>query len=157
MDFQIFSYRYSPDEDRAIASLLNQCFIEEGYTERANAVELTSPTAFRKRGNILLARSLSETDQVLGMVILAQRTISGRQVAEANEAELQLLAVHPIARRQGLASRLIEACERIALASGHQGIVLSTQPDMKAAHRVYERLNYRRNPERDWARWDGRS
>ena len=91
------------------------------------------------------------------MVILAQRTNSARQVAGPNEAELQLLAVHPIARGQGIASRLIEACERKALASGYQRMVLSTQPDMKAAQRVYERLNYRRNPARDWARCDGRS
>src|SRR4051812_27589599 len=104
MDFQIFSYRYSPDEDRAIASLLIQCFIEEGYTERANTAQLTSPTEFRKRGDILLAHSLAETDKVLGMVILARRSNSGRQVAGSTEAEIQLLAVHSIARRQGLAS-----------------------------------------------------
>ena len=157
MDFQIVSYRYSPEEDQAIASLLIQSFIEEGYTERANAAQLTSPTELRKRGNILLAHSLSETDEILGMVILAQRTNSARQVAGLNEAELQLLAVHPFARRQGLASRLIEACELMALASGYQRMVLSTQPGMKAAHRVYERLSYRRNPMRDWARSDGRS
>ena len=157
MDFQIVSYRNSSDEDQAIASLLIQSFIEEGYTDRATMAQLISPTEFRKRGKILLGRSISETGEILGMVILAQRPNLPRQVAKPNEAELQLLAVNPIARGQGLGSRLVKACEQNAAELGYQGMVLSTQPGMKAAHRVYERLNYRRNPMRDWARSNGRS
>jgi hypothetical protein len=83
-----------------VSSYAMQSFIEEGYTERANTAHLTSPTEFRKRGNILLAHSLSATREILGMAILAQSTNSARQVAGPNEAELQLLAVHPIARRR---------------------------------------------------------
>ena len=90
---------------------LSSLLLKKAIRNVQTTAQLTSPTEFRKRGNILLARSLSETDEILGMVILAQRTNSARQVARPNEAELQLLAVHPIARGQGLASRLIEACE----------------------------------------------
>ena len=34
---------------------------------------------------------------------------------------------------------------------GKDGVVCSSQPEMRAAHRIYERLGFRRVPERDWS------
>ena len=85
------------------------------------------------------------------MVICARPTSTARQVAELDEAELHLLAVHPNARGNGVATALIGACAQRASSLGYHKIVLSTQPTMRAAHRLYERLGYERNIARDWS------
>jgi ribosomal protein S18 acetylase RimI-like enzyme len=72
-------------------------------------------------------------------------------MAQLDEAELHLLAVSPAARGNGVAAALVAACERHACGLGYFKMVLSTQPTMRAAHRVYERLGYRRNAARDWS------
>jgi len=64
--------------------------------------------------------------------------------------------VNSTARGQGIASSLIEACEQRATARGYFKMVLSTQPTMTVARRVYERLGYRRNAARDWSKMNGK-
>jgi predicted N-acetyltransferase YhbS len=45
---------------------------------------------------------------------------------------------------------LVQACLDRAKALDKSGIVISTEPDMRAAHRIYERFGFVRDPERDW-------
>ena len=61
-----------------------------------------------------------------------------------------MLAVAPAGRGRGTGRALVELCERRARAHGASGMVLSSLPDMAAAHRVYGRLGYTRDPSRDW-------
>ena len=42
------------------------------------------------------------------------------------------------------------ACEELAVKEGFAAVVLSTEPDMYAAHRLYRRRGYVREPGRDW-------
>jgi ribosomal protein S18 acetylase RimI-like enzyme len=72
--------------------------------------------------------------------------------ATGDGAELHLLAVAPRARGRGVARALVAACEERASALGCSAVVLSTQPTMRAAHRLYEALGDRRDPSRDWSR-----
>jgi hypothetical protein len=37
----------------------------------------------------------------------------------------------------------------------HSIVLLSTQPSMQAAHRLYEDLHFKRRPERDWQTSNG--
>ncbi len=156
MDARIEDYLPSPANDRDLAALLMRAFVDEGHTDRANAQRLTAPEELRRRGAIILARAQTPDDRLLGMVILAQPSSPHRQIARPDEAEVQLLAVDPAARGHGIGGRLIDACEAKARALGFGLMVLSTQPAMKAAHRVYERLGYARDEARDWVRADGR-
>jgi hypothetical protein len=50
----------------------------------------------------------------------------------------------------GLGESMMVEARRHAVAMGLSRIVLCTEPDMGAAHRLYGRLGYRRQPERDW-------
>jgi ribosomal protein S18 acetylase RimI-like enzyme len=91
------------------------------------------------------------TDELLGMVSCVRPASPARQVAQPDEAELHLLAVRPVSLGCGIATALVAASEQHASALGFRKMVLSTQPSMRAAHRVYERLGYRRNAPRDWS------
>jgi ribosomal protein S18 acetylase RimI-like enzyme len=45
----------------------------------------------------------------------------------------------------------VRACaDRARALGGRDRLVLSTQPAMRAAHRLYERLGFVRAPHRDW-------
>jgi ribosomal protein S18 acetylase RimI-like enzyme len=46
---------------------------------------------------------------------------------------------------------LVRECLARARAAGKRRMVLSTDPSMRAAHRLYERLGFTRLPERDWS------
>ncbi|CAL9555143.1 GNAT family N-acetyltransferase [Streptomyces sp. enrichment culture] len=70
-------------------------------------------------------------------------------LARPGESEIRMLAVSPAARGRGVGQALVQACVDRAGAVGH-GVVLSTQPGMRSAHRLYERLGFVRVPERDW-------
>ncbi|HEX5332370.1 MAG TPA: GNAT family N-acetyltransferase [Cellulomonas sp.] len=87
---------------------------------------------------------------VVGTVTLAPQSSSYAEVAEPGEFEIRMLAVAPEARRQGVAEALVRACLRESVASGARTVVLSTLDAMAVAHRLYERLGFRRVPERDW-------
>jgi ribosomal protein S18 acetylase RimI-like enzyme len=65
-----------------------------------------------------------------------------------DEAHVRMLGVHPDARRQGLATALIEACVERARAAGKTRLTLHTTHRMRAAQAMYERLGFRRLPDR---------
>jgi ribosomal protein S18 acetylase RimI-like enzyme len=73
------------------------------------------------------------------------------EIAAPDEAEFRMLAVDPAAQGRGvglaLASYVVEESRR----RGRSGVVCSSQPAMRAAHRVYARLGFARAPERDWS------
>lgn len=149
MDFQILDYQ-SAKEDLEITSLLTRVFVGEGYTDKSDAEKMFAPAELQKRGEIMLARS--SAGKLLGVIIFVLPPSPARQVAEAGEAEIHLLAVCNEARGHGVASRLIMACKQRAASRGYPKIVLSTQQTMKEAHRVYGRLGYKGSPARDWSR-----
>ena len=68
--------------------------------------------------------------------------------AEPGEVQLRLLAVDPAARGRGIAQALVEATIDRARAL-RRPMILHTTQDMHAAQRLYERLGFRRVPERD--------
>ena len=144
------NYKGTIKEDDEIISLLTRVFVEDGYTDKSEAQKKFASSELRKRGEMILARS--PTGKLLGMIILVRPTSSARQVAKVDEVEMHLLAVYPESRAQGVATRLIMACEQRAVSSGYSKMVLSTQQTMKEAHSLYEHLDYHRNSARDWSR-----
>jgi GNAT superfamily N-acetyltransferase len=73
------------------------------------------------------------------------------EIARPSEAEFRMLAVDPAAQGRGLGGRLLERVLDESRRRGNDGIVCSSLPAMRAAHRVYRRLGFRRAPERDWS------
>lgn len=108
MDFRILNYRGTDKEDSGITALLNRVFVQGGYTEKSYADRFFISSELRKRGDIKLAESSS--GHLLGMAIFVPPTSTVFHIANTDEAEIQLLAVHPESRGQGVASRLIQVC-----------------------------------------------
>ena len=98
----------------------------------------------------------------LGRFIVAEidRTIVGSGVFHADTAVQQFgwprgwaggrgLAVHPSQRRSGVARTLIAAAEQLARDCGAPVFAFHTVSFMSEAVALYERLGFRRDPERD--------
>ncbi|MDN3026656.1 GNAT family N-acetyltransferase [Streptomyces sp. S.PB5] len=78
------------------------------------------------------------------------------ELSRPGEAEIRMLGVARAARGRGAGEALVRACvDRAKATEGCTGMVLSTQPVMHAAHRIYERLGFVRAPERDWQPIEG--
>ncbi len=92
-----------------------------------------------------------EGGRVLGCVTSCPPGSPWSEIAMGpEEGEFRMLAVDPAARGRGVGAALVGRCEARARAHGAVGMVLSTLAEMASAHRLYERLGYRRAPERDW-------
>ena len=61
----------------------------------------------------------------------------------------------PAARGRGVGELLVRACLDRTREAGKTRMVISTEPRMHAAHRLYERLGFTRLPERDWSPMPG--
>jgi ribosomal protein S18 acetylase RimI-like enzyme len=90
------------------------------------------------------------TDDILGTVVLAEPGSPWQDLGQGDEVEFRMLATLAPARGRGVGETLVRACIDRAKAAGAPRLVLSTGPEMTAAHRLYERLGFVRVPERDW-------
>jgi ribosomal protein S18 acetylase RimI-like enzyme len=91
------------------------------------------------------------TSGLLGSVVYAAPGSPWRNLGERDESEIRMLGVPEAARGRGVGETLVRACIARAKAAGASRLVLSTQPEMEAAQRLYTRLGFVRVPERDWA------
>ena len=72
------------------------------------------------------------------------------EVERDGEAGIRMLAVTPEAQGRGAGSALVEALLARARSDGRRGVVLLSTTSMTVAHRLYLRLGFRRQPDRDW-------
>ena len=71
------------------------------------------------------------------------------EIAGPDETEFRMLAVDPAARGRGVGTALLQKI--LDASRSRDGVVCSSLPEMRAAHRIYERLGFRRVPGRDWS------
>ncbi|MEU9735858.1 GNAT family N-acetyltransferase [Streptomyces sp. NPDC048002] len=104
-----------------------------------------------KRAAAALVLAAVEQDRPLGGVTFVRAGGPMADLAGPGEAEIRMLAVDHGARGRGVGEALVRACVDHARATpGCTGLVLSTQPLMRTAHRIYGRLGFTRAPDRDW-------
>ena len=89
-------------------------------------------------------------DALLGAVTYCVFGSPWAELCAEGEGEFRMLAVDPAARRQGVARLLVDACVERSRALGHRAMVLSSLPQMTAAHRLYTSVGFERTPEKDW-------
>ncbi len=134
------------DWERALA-LLQGVYAGEAYSSWERVQVSMTRAKLDGQGAFLVA--VDEADSILGATILLATGSPLHQIAEADEREFRMLAVSPEARGRGAGEALVKACMARAQAAGARGLVLWTQPSMKAAHRLYERTGFLRAPDRD--------
>ena len=128
--------------DVVAAAYLHDLTVSDGYVEHLRNA------ATRARQAVLLVAVHDTT--VLGSVTYAIGGTPLAQRATAQEAELRMLGVGPAYRGRGVAEALVAECIDRARRDGVRRIVLSTQPEMIAAQRLYSRLGFVRQPDLDW-------
>ncbi|HSF35434.1 MAG TPA: GNAT family N-acetyltransferase [Nocardioides sp.] len=90
-------------------------------------------------------------DRVVGVVTYCPPGSPWREIGRDDEGEFRMLAVHPAAQGSGAGTALARLCEERARVDGATGMALSSLATMAAAHRIYARLGYVRDPGRDWS------
>jgi ribosomal protein S18 acetylase RimI-like enzyme len=90
------------------------------------------------------------TDVVGAVTYVPDRDNRYAEFDDPDAAGIRMLAVDPVAQRTGAGGALVAACVDRAAAAGRARIVLHTTDEMVAARRLYERMGFRRTPDRDW-------
>lgn len=145
---QVLCATDAPIGDAELEQLLTSVFIDGGFTDAARA-SMFEAGAVHARGEVLYMRDL-ESQSLMGVVVLVPPASPARRLADRNQAELHLLATAPTYRRSGVARALVEAAIARATRAGHSGMVLWTQPAMRAAYRLYATAGFVRDHERDF-------
>lgn len=146
-----------PADFEAVGGLTVAAYVGDGFVHAEDSyVDNLRDCARRAReAQLWVAVSQSEGQQpdgnVLGTVTYCPIGSPWRELATPDDGEFRVLAVAPQARGQGVGAALVEHCLGLARAAGHTRMVLSTLPDQRAAHRIYERLGFSRDPDSDWS------
>lgn len=141
--------RAGADELAVVGALTVEAYRAAGLLEDSPAyAQVLQDAAGRAAGSELLVAV--EDGQVVGTATSCLPGSPQAEVAAPDEAELRMLAVAPGLGGRGIGTALVRACAERARSAGLRRLVLSTQSRAHAAHRVYGRLGFRRQPERDW-------
>jgi ribosomal protein S18 acetylase RimI-like enzyme len=116
---------------------------DSGYAPRLRELGTDGPDP------ILVA--LGSDGTLIGTVTLQLWPQAGEVVKGPGEAEIRALAVRPEARGAGVGRALLAAVIDRAARLDVQHLLLLTQPEMKAAHHLYDEAGFTRLPERDWS------
>ncbi|MFI2430871.1 GNAT family N-acetyltransferase [Streptomyces sp. NPDC018693] len=141
-----------PTEYGTLGELTAQAYLDDDLlTFPESAWYLTELKDVAERASAAEILVAVDGDDLLGGVTYVPSPGPMADLARPAEAEIRMLAVARAARGRGVGEALVRACVDRARAAGDRtGIVLSTQPAMRSAHRIYERLGFTRAPERDW-------
>jgi ribosomal protein S18 acetylase RimI-like enzyme len=137
-----------PEDYDRIAELTVGVYVEGGLAPQDYVTELADVTGRAARADLLVAR---DAGRVVGSVALVLSGDFGEVTTSAQEAAFRMLVVDPLAQGRGIGELLVTTCLEHARAAGKTRMVISTDPRMTTAHRLYERLGFSRLPERDWS------
>jgi ribosomal protein S18 acetylase RimI-like enzyme len=139
-----------PEEYAAVGELTVEVYVDGGLVSAESSYVRTLGDASDRAAKAVLL--VAEIDgEVAGAVAYCPPSSPYAELAGPDEAEFRMLAVREKARGKGAGRAMVMACVERARAAGLRGLRLSTQRNMGAAQRMYERLGVVRTPERDWA------
>ena len=145
--------RARPDEFEALGEITAGAYTGDGLlsadTDRPYLDVLRDVADRAATAEVLVAVGVDGS--VLGGVTFVAGAGPYADLARPGEAEFRTLAVAGAARGLGAGEALVRACvDRARAIEGCSRVVISTQPSMAAARRLYERLGFVRIPDRDW-------
>lgn len=87
---------------------------------------------------------------MVGTVTICSPGSTSREIGGPDEVEFRFLAVDPAAWRSGVGEAMVAAVEEHARIEGARGLAICVRDTNTAAARLYERLGFTRDPDRDW-------
>ncbi len=141
--------RVRPEEYGAVAELtvVTYAAVLGPLLDEEYRLELADVASRAKEAEVLVA--VDWAGALLGSVTYVPGLGPFAEFEAADEAGIRMLVVAPGAQRRGVGAALVQACVDRARAAGKRRISLHTTPSMLAAQRLYQRLRFRRAPERD--------
>lgn len=88
-------------------------------------------------------------DRLVGTVTIGLTGSGLMEDRGEDELDFRLLAVSPDARGRGIGEALTRLVIDRARAQGRAAVFMKSGPQMIGAHRLYERIGFRRDPDRD--------
>lgn len=92
---------------------------------------------------------------LVGSVTVSEAGGPYADVARDGELEFRMLGVAPAGRGLGVGAALVRHVLDLGRARGRRKVVMSTQPNMVSARRIYEGLGFELSPERAWSPVEG--
>jgi ribosomal protein S18 acetylase RimI-like enzyme len=141
----------TPAEYEAVGDVIEAAYWAVGDPKFPDYVDEVRDVARRARDCPILVAVEKGSGVVLGTVSYVPGP--GNPYAEVErdgEAGMRMLAVAPSAQGRGIGPALVTAVVERARADGRRGLAINTRPSMVAAHRMYERYGFVRDPARDW-------
>ena len=135
------------EELEHVGDLTASVYRAEGYGSPAYEPHLRDAASRAATATVLVA---VDGDDLLGAVTLVLGPGPWANVAAPGEAEIRMLVVDPAHRGRGVGEALSRAVVDRAREAGGSLVRLSTETEMHAAHRLYERLGFVRAPSFDW-------
>jgi ribosomal protein S18 acetylase RimI-like enzyme len=148
--------RAHADELAAAGEVVAAAYLSDLKVSDWYAGRLRDAAARAEHATVLVAVD-SGDGSVLGSLTYASAGSRYAQLASEGECEIRMLGVRPDARGRGIGELLVRDAMARGVADGAVRMVLSTQPEMRAAHRLYERLGFVRRPDLDWVPEQDRS
>jgi ribosomal protein S18 acetylase RimI-like enzyme len=137
----------TPDEFAAVGDLCVAAY-EPFLSHAGDYVNTLRDAASRAASAELL---VAVDEQLLGTITFVPDGGPLGEIAKPDETEFRMLAVSPAAQGRGIGTALLQHIVDATAENGRAGIVCSSQPGMRAAHRIYEKVGFTRDPERDWS------
>lgn len=141
------------DELDEVGDLVVAAYDADGYLvpDDPYVSRLRDAAARAREAEVYVATLADLPGRLAGTVTFCPEGSPWCEVAGAGEGEFRMLGVAPEARRRGVGEALVGACLERSRELGYTAVVLSSLPEQRAAHRVYERLGFRRTPDLDWS------
>lgn len=137
-----------PEEYSAIGRLVEDAYRAAGHLDRDSGyAEHLRDVAGRADEHPVLVAVRDEA--LVGTVTVTPHGTSHSHDARPGELEFRYLGVARDAWGTGVAEALVAACERWAVESGASALVISVIAWNEPALRLYDRLGFRRAPDRD--------
>lgn len=138
------------DEIGRVSALVVDTYVGGGFIDPDSPyVEALRDAATRaQEADVLVAR---QDAQVVGTVTFCLAGNRWANIARPGEAEFRMLAVDPHVQGRGIGRLLVRECLARTAACGATATVITTEPEMVVAQRMYQRMGFVRTPDRDWA------
>jgi ribosomal protein S18 acetylase RimI-like enzyme len=143
--------RARPEDIPAVGEVTVAAYADFTTGESDSYIQRLRDAATRDREAELWVATPDDSEEILGTVTITPPGSPWREIAREGEGEFRMLAVSPAARGTGIGSALVDLVLDRFRADGVGSVVMSTLPQMRTAHRIYERAGFVRDPERDWS------